>query len=208
MKHDTLTGLAGHVELTAASEAAIQEGRTIALVLLDVDYFAEINTRYGPEAGNLVLQGLAALLKEEGGDNTFRVSGDEFALLFPGESLEQAFLSAEKLRARVEASGPKMNLPAGWKLTITAGVAQFPRDAKNAPGLFHAAAAALMAAKEQGRNTVALPPNEEMVMKSCYYPASLTRQLKTLAEKQKIKESVLLREGLSDLLRKYDKAAA
>jgi len=58
--------------------------------------------------------------------------------------------------------------------------------------------------KEMGRNQVALAPNEEMVMKSCYYPSTAVRQLKILVEQLKKKESVLLREALNDLLRKYD----
>ena len=49
-----------------------------------------------------------------------------------------------------------------------------------------------------------LPLNEEMVMKSCYYPASAVRWLKALAERQNRKESQLLREALADLFRKYD----
>jgi hypothetical protein len=89
-------------------------------------------------------------------------------------------------------------------VTVTVGVAQHPRDAKDARGLLEASAAALQAAKEGGRNRVGLPPNEEMVMKSCYYPATSVRKLKTLAERLKRKESHLLREALDDLFRKYD----
>jgi diguanylate cyclase len=64
--------------------------------------------------------------------------------------------------------------------------------------------AALTAAKESGRNQVALPPNEEMVMKSCYYTGAGVRKLRALAERLNRKESTLLREALDDLLRKYD----
>ena len=88
--------------------------------------------------------------------------------------------------------------------TITAGVAQYPRDARDVQGVLKAADAALLSAKESGRNCVGLPPNEEMVMKSCYYPASSVRKLKALAERLYRKESLLLREALNDLLRKYD----
>ncbi len=86
----------------------------------------------------------------------------------------------------------------------TIGVAQYPRDAKDARGLLQAADAALATAKESGRNQVALPPNEEMVMKSCYYPASSMRKLRALAERLGRKDSPLLREALDDLFRKYD----
>jgi hypothetical protein len=83
-------------------------------------------------------------------------------------------------------------------------VAHFPRDARDARSLRAAASAALQAAKETGRNQVGLPPNEEMVMKSCYYPTSGIRKLKALAERLGRKESPLLREALEDLIRKYD----
>jgi len=89
-------------------------------------------------------------------------------------------------------------------LMVTIGVAQYPRDAKDARGLLQAADAALATAKESGRNQVALPPNEEMVMKSCYYPASSMRRLRALAERLGRKDSPLLREALDDLFRKYD----
>jgi plasmid stabilization system protein ParE len=89
-------------------------------------------------------------------------------------------------------------------VTLTIGVAQHPRDAKDARDLIAAANAALAAAKEAGRNQVALPPTEDMVMKSCYYPAGSLRKLKILAERLSRKESRLLREALDDLLRKYD----
>ena len=83
----------------------------------------------------------------------------------------------ETLRARV-ASSERFDLPDQRNVMVTIGVAQYPRDAKDARGLLQAADAALAAAKESGRNQVALPPNEEMVMKSCYYPASSVRKLR------------------------------
>jgi predicted signal transduction protein with EAL and GGDEF domain len=151
-----------------------------------------------------VLARLAAMLQEEAPDGAYRLSADEFALLLPGVCLEQAFLRMEALRARVQASAKHFGLPENEEVTACIGVAQYPRDAKEAEGLLRAAEAALSVAKEAGPNRVGLPLNEEMVMKSCYYPASNVRRLKSLAEQSKRKESVLLREALSDLLRKYD----
>jgi len=109
----------------------------------------------------------------------------------------------ETLRATVESS-PRFELPDQRNLMVTIGVAQYPRDAKDARSLLQAADAALATAKESGRNQVALPPNEEMVMKSCYYPASSMRKLRALAERLGRKDSPLLREALDDLFRKYD----
>jgi len=111
------------------------------------------------------------------------------------------------LRAAIEASRDHFALPDGRKVTVTIGVAQSGRDADDASGLLHVASAAAICGKEKQRNHVALPMNEEMVMKSCYYPASALRRLKTLAERLGRTESRLLREALDDLLRKYDRPA-
>jgi predicted signal transduction protein with EAL and GGDEF domain len=137
----------------------------------------------------------------------FRVSGDEYAVVLPGATLEQSFLTMEAFRAAVYGAQSEFRLPdgSGFDVSVTVGVAQFPRDGKDEPGLMNAADAALRAAKEAGRNQVALPPNEEMVMKSCYYPATMVRKLKQLSDKLKKKESILLREALGDVLRKYDR---
>lgn len=83
-------------------------------------------------------------------------------------------------------------------------MAHSPRDAKEAQTLLNAADAALLSAKENGGNQVALPPNEEMVLKSCCYPSAGLRKLKTLAGRLKQRTSYLLREALTDFLRKHE----
>ncbi|KIL41716.1 hypothetical protein SD70_04910 [Gordoniibacillus kamchatkensis] len=193
--------------LELAVKEAIAKEDIVALTLLDVDRFEEINDKYGHEEGDRVLVGVAELLRDNFPGQSYRVSGDEYAVLLPGVSLEQAFLRMEAVRASAFASQDKYRSAAnrGHQVSITAGVAQFPRDAKDAASLMRAADAALNSAKENGRNQVGLPPNEEMVMKSCYYPSTMVRRLKLLSEKLKKKESFLLREALTDLLRKYDR---
>jgi diguanylate cyclase len=204
-KHEnTLTGLPDRDALKMAVSRTISQGEGAALAVLDVDRFMEINTRFGQEVGDRVLKTLGAVLSESAPGQAYHVSGDEFAVLLPGMTLEQAFLRLEGLRGRIEESQERFGLPEEAKLTVTAGVAQYPRDAKDEPSLMRTADAALMAAKESGRNQVALPPNEEMVMKSCYYASASVRKLKALAERVNRKESALLREALDDLLRKFD----
>lgn len=65
---------------------------------------------------------------------------------------------------------------------------------------------ALWAAKDQGGDAVALTPGADMVLKPSYYTAARPGTARSLAERQKKKESVLLREALDELLRKYDRA--
>ena len=201
---DALTGLSSRTAMMTALRQRMDAGADVALAMLDVDHFKEINDRYGHEAGDRLLQVLARLLEAEPCTTAYRISGDEFALLLPRAALEQAFLRMEALRGRVAAAADRFDLPEPREVTITLGVAQYPRDGKTADSLLKAADAALLNAKENGRNSVGLPPNEEMVMKSCYYPMTAVRKLKTLAERLNRKEAPLLREALSDLLRKYD----
>ena len=201
--HDPLESLPNRLVLNGTLKQAIDARSSIAVALLDIDSFLEINTDFGQAVGDRVLRVLAALLKEAAPASVYHLSGDEFAITLPGLSLEQAFLQMEKLRASIESS-PRFELPDQRNLMVTIGVAQYPRDAKDARSLLQAADAALATAKESGRNQVALPPNEEMVMKSCYYPASSMRKLRALAERLGRKDSPLLREALDDLFRKHD----
>lgn len=202
---DALTGLQTNKALEKHLKERIDRDEAVALAMIDVDHFHELNEALGSEAGDRALSKLAELLLQEAGATAFRVSGDEFALAMGGMTLEQSFLAMEKLRMRVEAAAESFALPKEHRMTITVGVAQYPRDGKTESALRRAASAALVSAKEIGRNQVALPPNEEMVMKSCYYPSTNVRRLKSLAEQLNKKESALLREALDDLLRKYDR---
>jgi len=202
-----LTGLPEREALRRALNGPIGAGENVAIAHLDMDSFHGINVDFGSEVGDRVLQALASLLESEAaaaGGTAYHFSGDEFALLLPGHTLEQAFLRMEGFRARVQGSAERFGIPDGRLVTVTIGVAQYPRDGKDVESLFKAADAALLTAKELGRNAIGLPPNEEMVMKTCYYPAGTVRKLKTLAERVSRKESVLLREALDDLLHKYD----
>jgi diguanylate cyclase (GGDEF)-like protein len=204
-KHvDNLTGLPNLKALEQMLEEQIKQDQQVALALIDIDFFGEINQQFGNDTGDKILLTIGAILQEAAEGHACRISGDEFAILFPGATLEQAFLRMEQIRTMVEQAQGRFELPSSKEVTITVGVAQYPRDAKSEQTLNRAASAALMTAKEMGRNQVALAPNEEMVMKSCYYPSTAVRQLKILAEQLKKKESVLLREALNDLLRKYD----
>jgi diguanylate cyclase len=199
--NDSLTGLPDRVALEHTLQSLVGAAEGVALAALDL---VEINAEFGTEVGDRVLQTLARLLNASEPGSVYRITGDEFMIVLPGLGLEEAFLRVEALRKRIEEATQQFGLPNQQTVTIKAGVAQHPRDAKDARGLLEASAAALQVAKEGGRNRVSLPPNEEMVMKSCYYPASSMRRLKALAERLGRKESPLLREALDDLFRKYD----
>ena len=200
--HDALTELPGRDALDQELALHLSAHEPFAVALLDVDGFQEINDRLGFAEGDKALKRLAEIVVGTNTGTTYRVSGDEFAVVMPQVTLEQAFLAAEKLRTLV--AGSDFALSDGRSLKITAGIAHSPRDAKEAQALLNAADAALLSAKENGGNQVALPPNEEMVLKSCYYPSAGLKKLKVLAERLGQRESYLLREALTDFLRKHE----
>jgi diguanylate cyclase len=179
----------------------------ITLLLLDLDNLHQLNTVHGREAGDRAIGAaiteLARTAKRESW-TLGRIGGDEFAVLAPGLTVEAAFLRADGLRRDLDAAFGKV-LAKGQRCAVSIGVANIPRDAKNPEELMRKADLALYAAKEQGGDTVGLTPADDMVLKSSYYSAAQLARLKALAERKKTKEAVLLREGLEDVLRKYDR---
>ena len=201
--HDPLTQLLSQPRFDADLQQAIDAGAGVALALIDIDYFKEINDSYGHELGNAVLKQLGNIIAAGNAPHAYRIGGDEFASLMPGSTLEQAFLRMEQLRVLYHNTSSEAH-PQHKHSSVTIGVAHYPRDAKDMASLIAAASAAQAAAKESGRNQVSLPPNEEMVMKSCYYSSNAIQKLRALSKKLNRKESPLLREALDDLIRKYD----
>ena len=177
------------------------------LLLLDIDNLHQLNTVHGREAGDRAIGAAIAELARTAKRESWtlgRLGGDEFALLAPGLTVEAAFLRADALRRDVDAAFAKV-LARGQRCAVSIGVANIPRDAKGPDELMRKADLALYAAKEQGGDTVGLTPANDMVLKSSYYSAAQLSRLKALAERKKTKEAVLLREGLEDILRKYDR---
>ena len=179
-----------------------------SLLHLDLDGLLDLNQAHGRDAGDKAIRASLSVLTKWAGQEGWilgRIGGDEFSVFAPGVPLETAFLGAERIRQELDAAIAKQ-LPKGARCTASIGVASAPRDAKTPHDLKRKADLALHAAKEQGGDSVGLTPGDEMVLKSSYYSAAALGRLKALAERQKTKEAVLLREALDDLLRKYDRA--
>jgi diguanylate cyclase len=192
-------------ELLEATRAALEEHPTTSLIQTDLDRFHELNQEAGRELGDRVLDAVTETIREaacEAGWTAARIGGDEFTLLAPGLLLEAAFLRGERLRIALDEAIAAV-LPDGVVCTASVGVVNAPRDAKTAEDLLRKGQVALHSAKEQGGGRVGLSPGDEMVLKSSYYGVAQLARLKTLAERTGKKESVLLREALDDVLRKY-----
>ncbi|MEX2247023.1 MAG: GGDEF domain-containing protein [Dehalococcoidia bacterium] len=147
---DTLTGLPNrrlfHDTYRECLRDAIERRLTLALMLVDVDHFKEINDRDGHPAGDdklrEVSRALSAVVRR--GDLVARYGGDEFVVVAPGTVRSDAMHLAERLRAAAVERGA----------SVSVGVALFPEDAENEDCLVAAADAALYRAKQAGRNCV------------------------------------------------------
>ncbi|RKT83595.1 diguanylate cyclase (GGDEF) domain-containing protein [Saccharopolyspora antimicrobica] len=158
---DPLTGLTNRLGLERRAPLLLEQtaaaGRVPWLVLLDVDWFKDVNDRAGHPAGDVVLQEVAHLLRREcrADDLICRWAGDEFVVLLVGsseDSREAGPVVAERIRAAVHNHDWRLVLGRITKPpTVSIGVAAGPANLEH---LFAAADIALYRAKRAGRNRV------------------------------------------------------
>lgn len=134
---------------------ARQRKTTFALLALDIDHFKQVNDTHGHEAGDMVLQQLAAILSNtsRGGDYIFRMGGEEFLILLVDVNTVGAQMMAEKLRKVVEAETFRLPLDKTMHLTISAGLAVH-NGHPDYQRTLRLADEALYKAKHAGRNRV------------------------------------------------------
>jgi diguanylate cyclase (GGDEF)-like protein len=127
--------------------------------MLDLDRFKLVNDRHGHGAGDDVLREVARRLRDtvRETDLPARYGGEEFAVLLPETDLATARDVAERIRLAV-AQAPVSTRKGPLTVTLSAGVAVIDEHTPNLAALFDAADAALYAAKEAGRNRVAVTP--------------------------------------------------
>ncbi|MEZ4864480.1 MAG: GGDEF domain-containing protein [Caldilineaceae bacterium] len=156
---DSKTGLLNvryfNQRLEDALERAHRLGRPLSLIMADLDFLRRINNNYGHLAGDMVLIGVSHLLHHAARpeDSVARFGGEEFALLLPDTTQEEAVELAEAMRVAIERSA--FEVPTSSKpisTTMTFGVASFPQDALTATDLLHQADVAVYQAKIDGRN--------------------------------------------------------
>jgi diguanylate cyclase (GGDEF)-like protein len=161
---DPLTGMYNHRHfknvLGAEISRAQRHSRTLALFMIDVDNFKKVNDTLGHPIGDVVLQGIARILKNmglRGSDLLARYGGEEFAVILPETDRESARRVAEKVCREVE---EKASFPDGRggrvRATVSLGLAFFPLDAANGEELVYRADQALYRAKTAGKNRVSL----------------------------------------------------
>jgi diguanylate cyclase (GGDEF)-like protein len=156
---DELTGLFNRRRfdevLDTEVERAKRFGQSMALVLLDIDDFKQVNDTYGHQQGDVVLREVARVLRESCReiDEPARYGGEELAVVLPGTDLHGAYLLAERVRQGVEALElPLMVAEGEIRVTASLGVAALPESADDQDGLVAAADAAMYDAKRAGKN--------------------------------------------------------
>ncbi len=137
-----------------ALSKAIDEGKPLAVLMVDLDHFKRVNDAHGHPLGDVVLarttRAIQSMLRAD--DIVGRFGGEEFVVLLPGADLHQAMGAAERCRAAIEA----MEIPEVPYLSVTAsvGVAGFPEHGDGLDELLQRSDRAMYSAKARGRNRV------------------------------------------------------
>lgn len=168
---DPLTGLANQRHFLERLDIELRRARryrrSLAVIFADLDHFKAINDTYGHHAGDIALKAVATcitrIVRET--DLVVRYGGEEFVVLLPETSLDQAEVMAERARRAIESL--QIPLPQGGtkRITMSFGVAAFPATADAPEDLLSCADAAMYHAKSLGRNRVmvAEAPEETML---------------------------------------------
>lgn len=151
---DQLTSLYNRHYLDAVLPGLVEETqirkRPLALMVIDIDHFKEINDTYGHKTGDQVLELVAGAMQRffRSDDVLVRMGGEEFVVILPNVPLEQAHERAEQLRCNIESL-----LPCGIPVTVSLGVTVLAKNERY-EDLFSRADAAMYRSKANGRNQV------------------------------------------------------
>ena len=148
-------------------ERAERSGAPMSLIMADLDLLREINNAYGHLAGDAVLRGIAGVfqLHLRHTDIPARFGGEEFALLLPETTPEEAAEIAERIRRAVAEKRFEVETSSEpIRATISLGVAGYPKDGTDPNELIHQADLAVYRAKLQGRNRVLGASSEPVLL--------------------------------------------
>jgi len=157
---DPLTGAgnrrAQNLKLDTAGAIFRRTGTPASLLIIDLDYFKQVNDAHGHIAGDQVLVDLCNLVRKttRATESLYRYGGEEFVLVAEQATLEAAVKLADKLRSRIAGAV----FASGIQVTVSIGVAELQRG-EGREGWLGRADAALYRAKQHGRNQVVIAPS-------------------------------------------------
>ncbi|WP_179124030.1 GGDEF domain-containing protein [Marinococcus halophilus] len=146
--------------LGQAAEEYPASSRPLSLLVLDIDYFKQINDTYGHLEGDMVLKQLSHVIVASirPDDVAFRIGGEEFGVILYDCDETHALTIAERIRTDVARTPFILSgQPAPQFITVSIGVGSYPVPEKNVHALYELADQALYQAKRQGRNCVCAP---------------------------------------------------
>ncbi|MBU1168695.1 MAG: diguanylate cyclase [Proteobacteria bacterium] len=152
---DALTGLSNRGHITQRIKEEIRKSERyksrFSIIMVDLDHFKSINDSYGHHMGDLALQTVARVLKENIRDIDLvgRFGGEEFLILLPNTDLESGFLLAERIRHSIESMAWESDIV---RITISGGIAEYQGESDTE--LFRKADELLYKAKAAGRNRI------------------------------------------------------
>jgi len=142
-------------------QMAARKKQSISVLFLDLDHFKRFNDTFGHAAGDMVLQSLADLFQSffRATDICCRYGGEEFAIVLPESSSQDAAIRADMLRAEVKSLRLQYKKQTLGSLTVSIGIAAFPEHGSTSDELLKIADQCLYESKARGRDvvTVALP---------------------------------------------------
>ncbi len=153
---DGLTGLHNRHHLMEACGMEVarsdRQGKPLAAMMIDIDHFKKFNDTYGHQAGDEILTRMGAILGDciRKVDYAARYGGEEFLILLPRTDLNGAVEVAKRIQARLA----EEEMGGEDAITLSIGVAEYPKHGDNADVVIAAADAALYQAKHRGRNRV------------------------------------------------------
>ena len=153
---DLLTSLLNRRAFEAKSLHLIKSEIPFSIALIDIDNFKVVNDTYGHPVGDQVLQFLAISLLEDSRfqDVCYRYGGEEFVILLPETSTEEAWVLVDRIRKKLS----EKESPTGSSITISAGISSFPQNGSSLSDLTLLADNRLYQAKNEGRNRVIMKP--------------------------------------------------
>jgi diguanylate cyclase (GGDEF)-like protein len=156
---DALTGLNDrtHMKKIISREMSrvVRYDRKLSIIMIDFDHFKKVNDKYGHMVGDAALKELSVFIQQiiRETDVAFRFGGEEFLILLPNTTADQAKLFAERIRQTIENHAFQCKLKGEFECTISAGIAECKGN-PSPEDFIDSADKALYQSKEEGRNRV------------------------------------------------------